>query len=47
MKGFLAGFGVGIATALAIVAVYRLSNPIPLADGRPTVKLVLASRDLE
>ena len=45
MKRFLAG--AGIAAALAIIAVYRVSNPVPVGDKGPRVKLVLASRDLE
>jgi pilus assembly protein CpaB len=47
MKRFLARFGAAIATALAIVAVYRLANPVPAGQKALTVKLVLASRDLE
>jgi hypothetical protein len=47
MKRLLAGFGVGIATALAILAIYRRANPVPAGDAGPTVKLVLASSDLE
>jgi pilus assembly protein CpaB len=48
MKRFLALaiFQAGIVTALAIMAVHRLSTPVPTGE-RATVKLVLASRDLE
>jgi pilus assembly protein CpaB len=42
-----ARFTAGIVTALAIVAVYRLSNPVPAGQKAFTMKVVLASRDLE
>jgi pilus assembly protein CpaB len=47
MKGFLVAFEAGIAVALALLAVYRLATPIPAGQKAVTVKLVLASRDLE
>jgi hypothetical protein len=46
MKRLLAGFGAGIAT-LAILAIYRLATPVPAGDAGRTVKVVLASRDIE
>ena len=48
MKRFfaLARFKAGIVTALAIMAVHRLLTPVPSGE-RHTLKLVLASRDLE
>jgi pilus assembly protein CpaB len=42
-----ARFTAGIVTVLAIVAVYRLSNPVPAGPKAFTIRLVLASRDLE
>jgi hypothetical protein len=47
MKGLLVAFEAAIAITLAIIAVYRLSNPVPAGDRGARVKLVLASRDLE
>jgi hypothetical protein len=47
MKRLLAGFGAGIAATPAILAIYRLATPVPAGDAGRTVKLVLASRDIE
>jgi hypothetical protein len=45
MKRLLVTFEAEMVTALAIVAVYRLSHPLPTADGRPKVKVRLASHE--